>query len=133
MQISAINSSCTSMDKQLYTVPTLMQTHTSSSHTSKTFSFFNLWDLTHTDNPPSSANPPPPPHAHLQYMSLSAVASSVCGCSPPLTPPRPCECLSTYLPHVLTSLSLCLTYIQRHTHTLCTCTKHTPTLLPHTL
>ena len=79
----------------------------------------------------SQTTPTPPPH--LPCTSLTARALSVRGCSPPLIPPRLCECLSAYLPHVLTSLSLTVSRTHRDTHMLCTCTKHTPTLLPHSL
>lgn len=53
-QTSPVNSSCTCMDKQLYS--TLLQTP-SSTHLNKVSFCFYLWDLTTS----SSDGPPPPP------------------------------------------------------------------------
>lgn len=71
---------------------------------------FNLWDLTinSSDNPTPPDTPPP-----LHLLNWNGV---LCLRLQP-KPSRLCECPSTYLPHVLTSLFLCLVYTQRHTQT----------------
>ncbi|KAL7378257.1 hypothetical protein ABVT39_010962 [Epinephelus coioides] len=113
-QTSPVNSSCTCMDKQLYS--TLLQTP-SSTHLNKVSFCFYLWDLTTS----SSDGPPPlasPTHGVLRLPVQPSPQPTA------HSPPRPRECLSTYLPHVLTSLSLSRPHRG---------TKHTPTLLPHVL